>query len=58
LLNGLVARKYGRRTLAHPRSLASGIFTHAANDGLLQNNPGRSVKTKVKTPKPKESESH
>ena len=39
LLKGLVARKYGRRTLAHVRSLASGIFAHAANDSLLQNNP-------------------
>ena len=39
LLNDLVVRKYGRRTVAHIRSLASGIFTHACNDGLLQNNP-------------------
>ncbi len=54
LLNDLVVRKYGRRTLAHIRSLASGIFTHACNDGLLQSNPWRNVKTKIKPPKPKD----
>jgi len=54
LLNGIVAQKYGRRTLAHVRSLASGIFTHAANDGLLRDNPWRNVKTKIKPPKPKD----
>ena len=55
LLNDLVARKYGRRTLAHVRSLASGIFTHACNDGVLQSNPWRNVKTKIKPPKPKDT---
>jgi integrase len=55
LLNGKVAEGYGRRTVAHIRSLASGIFTHACNDGLLQNNPWRNVKTKIKPPKPKET---
>jgi integrase len=54
LLNDLVARKYGRRTLAHVRSLASGIFTHAINDGVLIENPWRNVKTKIKPPKPKD----
>lgn len=54
LLNEKVAAKYGRRTLAHIRSLASGIFTHAINDGLLTENPWRNVKTKIKPPKPKE----
>ena len=39
LLNEKVAQKYGRRTIAHIRSLASGIFTHAINDGLLKVNP-------------------
>jgi len=34
--------------------LASGIFTHACNDGLLQSNPWRNVKTKIKPPKPKD----
>jgi integrase len=55
LLNDLVVRKYGRRTLAHVRSLASGIFTHACNDGVLQGNPWRNVKTKIKPPKPKDT---
>jgi integrase len=55
LLNEKVAEGYGRRTIAHIRSLASGIFTHACNDGLLQNNPWRNVKTKIKPPKPKET---
>jgi len=54
LLNDLVFRKYGQRTLAHVRSLASGIFTHAINDGLLAENPWRNVKTKIKPPKPKD----
>jgi integrase len=55
LLNEKVAQGYGRRTIAHIRSLASGIFTHACNDGLLPNNPWRNVKTKIKPPKPKET---
>jgi len=54
LLNELVAFKYGQRTLAHVRSLASGIFSHAINDGLLTENPWRNVKTKIKPPKPKD----
>jgi len=54
LLNDLVARKYGQRTLAHVRSLASGIFTHAINDGELTDNPWRNVKTKIRPPKPKD----
>ena len=54
-LTGLVASKYGRRTIAHIRSLASGIFTHAINDGELQHNPWRNVKTKIKPPKPKDT---
>ncbi|MGE5052541.1 MAG: tyrosine-type recombinase/integrase [Acidobacteriota bacterium] len=59
LLNTLVAQKYSRRTIAHIRSLASGIFTYAINDnvdGMLTNNlgnPWRNVKTKIKPPKPK-----
>ena len=54
VLNALVAQKYGRSTIAHIRSLASGIFTHAINDGLLTENPWRNVKTKIKPPKPKD----
>lgn len=55
LLNDKVAQKYGRRTIAHIRSLASGIFSHAINDGVLKNNPWRNVKTKIKPPKPKDT---
>jgi integrase len=55
LLNEIVAGKYGRSTLAHVRSLASGIFTHAANDGVLKTNPWRNVKTKMKPPRPKQT---
>jgi integrase len=51
-LTGIVNEKYGRRTVAHVRSLASGIFTHAINDGLLKFNPWSSVKTKVKPQAP------
>jgi hypothetical protein len=39
LLNDLVARKYARSTVARVRSLASGVFTHAINDGELKENP-------------------
>lgn len=52
LLNEKVAQRYGRRTIAHIRSLASGIFTHACNDGVLLSNPWRNVKTKIKAKKP------
>jgi hypothetical protein len=55
LLSEKVAEGYGRRTIAHIRSLASGIFTHACNDGLLQSNPWRNVKTKIKPRKPKDT---
>src|SRR3984957_2367813 len=55
LLNELVAQGYARSSVAHVRSLASGIFTHAINDGVLQNNPWRNVKTKIKPRKPKET---
>ncbi len=42
----------GRRTLAHIRSLASGIFSHAVNLGFLESNPWHDVKIlgKVKAP--------
>jgi len=39
-----LAKKQGRRTIAHVRSLASGIFTHAVNRGLIETNPWRDVK--------------
>jgi integrase len=52
LLNDIVAGGYGRRTLAHVRSLASGIFTHVINDGVLKFNPWSEVKTKTKPKAP------
>jgi integrase len=57
-LTGLVAEGYGRRTIAHIRSLASGIFTSAINDGLLKMNPWSEVKTKIKTKPPGETASY
>ncbi len=53
-LTDLIKAGYGQRTVAHVRSLASGIFSHAVIDGLLQANPWRNVKTKIKPPKPKD----
>jgi integrase len=48
-------KKYGKRTLAHIRSLASGIFTHAMNvpPRVLKTNPWHEVKIigAVKAPK-------
>jgi integrase len=51
-LTGLAKKRLGRRALAHLRSLASGIFTHAVNLGLIESNPWHDVKIlgKVKAP--------
>jgi len=57
-LTGLAKDKYGRRTVAHVRSLASGIFTSAINDGLLKFNPWSEVKTKIKPKAPAETASY
>lgn len=57
-LTSLVTKSYGRRTIAHVRSLASGIFTSAINDGLLKLNPWSQVKTKVKPKAPEETPSY
>jgi integrase len=57
-LTGVVDNGYGRRTVAHVRSLASGIFTHAINDGLLKLNPWSEVKTKTKPKPPGETASY
>lgn len=50
-LTGL-AKKLGRRTLQHIRSLASGLFTHAVNLDLLESNCWHSVRIlgKVRAP--------
>jgi integrase len=47
---------YGRNTIQHIRSLASGIFSHALNLGLIESNPWHDVKILGKTKKPKETE--
>jgi integrase len=49
-----LTKTQGRRTLNHIRSLASGIFTHAINEGRLESNPWHDVKIlgKVRPPKP------
>jgi integrase len=51
-LTALAKEKLGRRTIAHVRSLASGMFSHAVNLGLLDSNPWHEVKilAKVKAP--------
>ncbi len=54
-LTELIKAGYAQRTIAHVRSLASGIFSHAVIDGVIQGNPWRTVKTKIKAPKPKET---
>jgi integrase len=49
-----LTKKQGLRTLNHIRSLASGMFTHAINLGMLEQNPWHDVKIlgKVKPAKP------
>jgi integrase len=49
-----LTKTQGRRTLNHIRSLASGIFTHAVNEGRLESNPWHDVKIlgKVRAPNP------
>ena len=49
-----LSKSQGLRTLNHVRSLASGIFSHAINLGLLEQNPWHDVKIlgKVSPPKP------
>ncbi|MGA8619651.1 MAG: site-specific integrase [Candidatus Sulfotelmatobacter sp.] len=53
-LTGLAAR-LNRNSLAHVRSLCSGIFSHATSLGLIDRNPFRDVKVlaKVRAPKPR-----
>ena len=48
-----LSKTLGRHTLQHIRSLASGIFSHAVNTGLIESNPWHDVRIlgKVKAPK-------
>jgi integrase len=56
-LNGLADSKLGRNAIQHVRSLMSGIFSAAANRGLVAVNPVRECKieNKMKPPKPAEA---
>jgi integrase len=55
-LTELVKQGYEKSTIAHIRSLASGVFSHAVIDGDcgVTLNPWRNVKTKIKPPKAKD----
>jgi integrase len=47
-----LAKKLGRHTIQHIRSLASGIFSHAVNVGVIESNPWHDVKVLGKTKEP------
>jgi integrase len=51
-----LAKTLGRHTVQHIRSLASGIFSHAVNVGLIDSNPWHDVKVLGKTIEPGETE--
>lgn len=50
-----LAKKLGRHTIQHIRSLASGIFSHAVNVGVIESNPWHDVKVLGKTKEPGET---
>jgi integrase len=50
-----LAKKLGRHTIQHIRSLASGIFSHAVNVGRIDSNPWHDVKVLGKTIEPGET---
>jgi hypothetical protein len=50
-----LAKKLGRHTIQHVRSLASGIFSHAVNVGVIESNPWHDVKVLGKTKEPGET---
>jgi integrase len=47
-----LAKTLGRHTIQHVRSLASGIFSHAVNVGVIESNPWHDVKVLGKTKEP------
>jgi len=51
-----LAKTLGRHTVQHIRSLASGIFSHAVNVGVIENNPFHDCKILGKTIEPQETE--
>jgi integrase len=46
------SKRLGRHTIQHIRSLASGIFSHAVNVGVIESNPWHDVKVLGKTKEP------
>ena len=50
-----LAKKLGRHTIQHIRSLASGVFAHAVNVGVIESNPWHDVKVLGKTKEPGET---
>jgi hypothetical protein len=50
-----LAKTLGRHTIQHIRSLASGIFSHAVNVGVIDSNPWHDVKVLGKTIEPRET---
>jgi integrase len=50
-----LAKTLGRATIQHVRSLASGIFSHAVNVGVIESNPWHDVKVLGKTKAPSET---
>ena len=50
-----LAKKLGRHTIQHIRSLASGIFSHGVNVGVIESNPWHDVKVLGKTSEPGET---
>jgi len=51
-----LAKTLGRHTLQHIRSLASGIFTHAVNRGVIETNPWHDCRVLGKTIEPGETQ--
>jgi len=51
-----LAKKLGRHTIQHIRSLASGVFSHAVNVGVIESNPWHDCKILGKTIAPEETE--
>jgi integrase len=51
-----LAKTLGRHTIQHIRSLASGIFSHAVNVGVIESNPWHDVKVLGRTREPGETE--
>lgn len=47
-----LSKKFGRNTISHIRSLASGIFAHAVATGVIESNPWHDAKVLGKTKAP------